>query len=315
MRKRLLCIVLLTAMFLSTIPTANGAAPFVDPQYAAERLYYYGLFKGTENGFELDRGLTRLEALVMIIRLEYEGYLCNDCLLNYNGKFKDVPAWGVDYVAHGYGVGLMNGISETMFGSYDNITEEQFVTLLLRLLSYRDSFWVFNWDNPWSLAQEIGLVNPGEYPKGAFTRGDAAKLCYRALSLSRWGYERQGLSDTIYRHNLLNDEGNEQKWSAFGQEFTCDNLYLNADTDNVYVYLARNETFTGYYWHYGEQSDRVEVISSNESVVRCSVNELSDGGFYIYHYATGTGRTYVRINLLDVWGNIKDFVYLYVQVS
>lgn len=329
MRKRLLCIVLLTAMFLSTIPAASAAAPFVDPQYAAERLYYYGLFKGTENGFELDRGLTRLEALVMITRLEglediiYGGWAGNP------PPFVDVPEWGKDYVAFGYGDGLINGTSPNTFGSYDNISAEQFVTMLLRLLSYRDDFWVFHWDNPWPLAQEIGLVNPGEYPKGAFTRGDAAKLCYRTLRLPTWMWDRRALSERTRMAQIGHPdyEMNRGKWDQFGVEFSNENISIDANEDMIFLNLKPGDIVDGWMMHCGDRTDQIQLISSNQAVVKSTVltssysEEYAQGTLYkqtsltIRYSAVGAGRAHVRINLLDANGNLKDFTYAYVTVE
>ncbi len=53
-------------------------------------------FKGTSNGFELDRSPTRLEGLVMLIRLLGKE---DDALVesNMESVFTDVPSWGIPY--------------------------------------------------------------------------------------------------------------------------------------------------------------------------------------------------------------------------
>lgn len=73
--------------------------------YAAEQLVYYGFVQGTENGLELDRSPTRLEALIMLIRL-----MGNDANMGYweqfypdfSHPFSDIPTWAQQYAIAGY---------------------------------------------------------------------------------------------------------------------------------------------------------------------------------------------------------------------
>ena len=64
----------LTALALSAALAAGSALTSFayEPKTAeanADVLNTLGLFKGTENGYELDKPLTRMEALIMLIRL------------------------------------------------------------------------------------------------------------------------------------------------------------------------------------------------------------------------------------------------------
>ena len=102
MKRKMFAIALTLAMTLSMLPTAQAAkaVTMISPQDAADRLYYYGLFKGTENGFELDRQLTMLEALVMITRLAGNEQLYLSDQINSQHPFMDVPYWGAPYVGN-----------------------------------------------------------------------------------------------------------------------------------------------------------------------------------------------------------------------
>lgn len=109
------------------------------PQFEseAEVLKELGLFKGTEQGFELERQPTRLEALMMLLRmlgLEEEAKAETSAI-----PFQDVNDWWKPYVAYAYKNKLTLGVSETEFGSTTLANEQMFVTFVLRSLGYSDS--------------------------------------------------------------------------------------------------------------------------------------------------------------------------------
>ena len=66
-----------------------------------------GLFLGTDHGYELDRAATRVEGVVMLIRMLGE----EEAALAYTGAqpFRDVPEWASKYVAYAYGMGYTKG--------------------------------------------------------------------------------------------------------------------------------------------------------------------------------------------------------------
>ena len=63
----------------------------------ANSLYGLGLFKGTGNGnYELDKQPSRIEAVIMLIRLT--GKEENALSRYWKHPFKDVPEWATKYV-------------------------------------------------------------------------------------------------------------------------------------------------------------------------------------------------------------------------
>jgi len=103
---------------------------------AADNLKKLGLFRGTEKGLELERQPTKLEGIILLIRLigkEDEALRCTD-----THPFTDVPAWANAYVAYAYRNKLCNGSSNTVFGSYETLTLKQYATFILRALGYSE---------------------------------------------------------------------------------------------------------------------------------------------------------------------------------
>lgn len=141
-----------------------------------------GLFQGTENGFELEKPLTRAEGTVMIVRVTGKQ---NEVLQgSYEHPFTDVPEWANKYIGYLYTEGKVNGVSETEFGPSQPMTAEQFTTMVLRVLGYDDSNGDFTWDKSLEKALEVGLLNEEEktiIESKDFNRGFSVNIIYNAM--------------------------------------------------------------------------------------------------------------------------------------
>lgn len=104
-------------VFLLVFVTISTSFSFALTRYdsEAEKLKEIGVFKGTGNGFELERATNRLEGAIMFVRLL--GAEAEAEEKKYPHPFDDVPAWGSHYVGYLYHNGLTKGISAIEFGS------------------------------------------------------------------------------------------------------------------------------------------------------------------------------------------------------
>ncbi len=171
----LLCVLLVFSMTLTCFASERT---FEAEEKKAEDLKALGLFLGvSEEDFDLDRAPTRVEALVMLIRLLGEE---KDALsLTSSHPFEDVPGWAEKYVGYGYQKGYTKGISEKSFGSEHRANEQMYLTFVLRALGYSDTNGDFTWDNPYDLAETAGIT---EKVEGEFLRADVAVVSHKALS-------------------------------------------------------------------------------------------------------------------------------------
>jgi hypothetical protein len=156
--------------------------PPYQPQYTAqaESLRAMGLFRGTTHGdFELDRAATRLEGLVMMLRLLGEESAALSTLEPC--PFPDVPNWGKPYVAYGYAKGYTKGTAAQRFDPDLPVTQEQYITFVLRALGYTDSD--FAWDQSPAFSQTLGLytAQETEMTRSPFYRDQVVYLSYAAL--------------------------------------------------------------------------------------------------------------------------------------
>lgn len=118
------------------LPTITLAAN--NTQYA-DTLYELGLFKGTDNGYELDKTFTREEAATVLVRLLGEER--DSEKQEYNSLFNDVSKdrWSFPYVMYCYENKITKGTGNDTFSPETPISAEEFTTLVLRLLGYTDA--------------------------------------------------------------------------------------------------------------------------------------------------------------------------------
>lgn len=158
----------------------------------AEALKNMGLFRGSDvpygSGFDLESAPTRIQGLVMFLRLIGEEQLA----LNYPGSgitFADVPDWAEPYVAFAYDRGYTKGQEidsqwRVVFGSDQPLAARDYVTFLLRALGYEEGN-AFHWETAITDAWTLGVLTEGEVgllTEKPFLRAQVAYLSYMSLS-------------------------------------------------------------------------------------------------------------------------------------
>lgn len=185
-----------SAAFLVTTPTAvmdyQGPYDFEDadtPDYnaMARAIRELNLFKGTNagygGGFELENPATRIQALIMFIRVLGE----EEQALAWEGDipFTDVLDWAKPYVGYAYEMGYTNGVGPNSFAPDMAATADQYTEFVLRAMGYSSTA---NTDlsNTLQRAWEAGVLTEGEVEKlgslSAFSRAEMVYISYYALS-------------------------------------------------------------------------------------------------------------------------------------
>jgi len=161
------------------ISETESAHDYETAEDMAEVLKELGLFKGvSDTDFDLDRAPTRVEAVVMLIRLL--GKEAEALEGEWSHPFTDVPKWADSYIGYAFENGLTNGISKTEFGVSD-ASAAMYLTFVLRALEYSDKDGDFTWDAPFELAKEVGLLRDN-INIDEFFRADVAMVSYHALA-------------------------------------------------------------------------------------------------------------------------------------
>lgn len=177
--KRVLIAVVIMLMVFTSMGFAENAMRY---ENEAVMLKDLGLFKGTNNGFELERQPNRAEAGVMLIRMlgKESVALAED----NDHPFVDVPEWASPYVGYMYQNGLTNGISISEYGSQNFIDSKSYATMLMRVLGYDDGNGDFSWSLALDKAVAIDLINTETQTRlssESFLRDDMVHFSYNLL--------------------------------------------------------------------------------------------------------------------------------------
>lgn len=185
-----------TALFAVTSRTAvilynggtlsrSGNAP--DYNAMATALKSLSLFRGTGSGygegFDLEQTPTRIQALVMLVRMLGE----EDAALSSSAAhpFRDIPAWADRYVAYAYERGYTNGVSATQFAPDMPTNAGMYVEFVLRALGYSDTTQA-DVSTAADRALAANVITAGEHMallSNDFLRADVAYLSWYALSV------------------------------------------------------------------------------------------------------------------------------------
>lgn len=277
--KKAVSILLLLIMSLSLVASAATTDIYTDASYdfslsqsVAADLKELNLFKGVSDAdFDLDRAPTRVEALVMLVRLLGK----EDAALNgnFSHPFTDVPTWADKYVAYAYSTGLTKGVSATKFGS-GNATSAMYFTFVLRALGYTDgSGKDFTWDNPFDLALET-QIQPISVDTKNFMRSDVVMVSYAALSAAMKG------SSSTLADKLVS----EKVFTVEEFSYIYDKLKVTSP-EETFVY---NRTLRDFIATFG----KYEAVPDGDIVLHTYYLPLysEDGSFrYVLSYSASTG--------------------------
>lgn len=185
-----------TAMFMTTSKTAvvdyQGSYSFtysdqVDYNAMAAALKELNLFKGSftgyGEGFDLELVPTRLQALIMFIRVLGE----EDEALAWTGTthFTDISkgSQAEKYVGYAYEKGYTNGYNATQFKPGNAVNAYQYTEFVLRAMGY-SSVANTNLADTLDRAVKAGVLTPGEatvLQRDRFLRADLVYISYYAL--------------------------------------------------------------------------------------------------------------------------------------
>ena len=171
---------LFTTLLLTAALCVNASAS--DFNAVAEDLAAIGMFRGTANGFELDRAPTRSEAAIMLVRLYGAEEAAKSAYEagKISHPFTDVSEFTSPYVAWLYTNGITNGFTDTTYASQRACSAQNYVVFLLRALGYKDGT-DFQYADAFVFAQSKGFYDPIMF-SGEFLRDDLAALTYQALA-------------------------------------------------------------------------------------------------------------------------------------
>ena len=167
--------------------TPSTATP--DYNAMASALKTLSLFRGTDTaygeGFDLEAGPTRIQALIMLIRLLGEEDAALACTAP--SPFSDIAEnyWGYRYLAYAYEKGYTNGVEDNKFAPDRPANAGMYTEFVLRALGYSDTS-QHDISTAAERAYTAGVVTAGEraaLQAGGFLRADVVYLSWYALGV------------------------------------------------------------------------------------------------------------------------------------
>jgi hypothetical protein len=232
--KRLFCFLLVCVLTLGMLAVPAGASgSSTESTNRADKLVSLHLFQGTTDGYKLDNRPTRLQGLIMLIRLLGQ----EDEALAYDGTspFTDLNG-GEAYVAYAYNKGLTKGTSATTFTPGSSLSAASYVTFLLRALGYDDTAGDFTVGQQLAFAASISMMTRDAASKLSsitMNRGDMVDLSYAALTCNM-----KGQSQTLAQKLQADGVFTEAEGQAAG--------VLGGDAGWVYTYVPHDSSTVSY---------------------------------------------------------------------
>lgn len=182
-----------------------------DYNMLADAMKTMGLFRGSDtgygSGYDLEKSPTRIQGLIMFLRLiGEEGAALSS---SASCPFSDVPAWCRQYVAYAYEKGYTKGVSLTEFGPSLELRATEYLTFVLRALGYSDSGENadFTWDTALLEALRLGVLTAREHKQlteQPFLRAQVVYVSYYALD-ARLKSTGKSLYTTLVSSGVLDD--------------------------------------------------------------------------------------------------------------
>ena len=182
---------------------------------------FKGSFTGYGQGYDLELVPTRLQALIMFIRVLGE----EEEAMAWTGTtpFTDI-AKGSDaekYVGYAYEKGYTNGYTTTQFKPGNAVNAYQYTEFVLRAMGY-SSVANTNLADTLIRAEEAGILTSGEadaLESGKFLRADLVYISYYALG-SELADEPQTLAETLIEKGVFT----KQTWKSVQKDISSNRL-------------------------------------------------------------------------------------------
>lgn len=192
--KKILALFLAFAMMFSVISPVSAESKYDEAGKVLEDL---GLLKGDGKGnLGLDSNLLKQHMIVMISRLYNEG----DEASKFEGinKFKDLQPkhkQDIPFITWASNKGLINGKPDGTFGIDEDVTVQEYQTVLLRALGYEKD--AKDWDMVPKLSDSYGLMKDLDVdPSSKMSRGVMAVMTLNALRQEKNG-EQTTLAESL----------------------------------------------------------------------------------------------------------------------
>ncbi len=311
--KRFISFCLMLIICISVVPCVSAQRDVTYQEKLAYELRELGLFRGvSDTDFELAREPSRVEAVVMLIRvLGRENEVTSGV---WRHPFTDVPEWANKYVGFAYSNGLANGQSLTEFGT-GSANAAMFITFVLRALGYSDAGGAdFVWNDPFALARNVGIL-PDNVNLEQFWRADVVLVAHTALSAKLKGTDKT-LAGKLIEQGVFTKQKFDSCYGVYsngktpvheGRQLSAEEIYAACSPAVFYIELydnAGNSTGSGSGFFIDDNGTALTNHHVIEGASSAKIQMSDSGKFYditgIYDYSEENDWALIQV---DCTGN------------
>ena len=255
--KKILFLIIIFILIMSTNVLAVDLYDISDPQLeeAVGVLAAYKIISGyPDNSFKASKIVTRAEMAKMV--MVAAGYY--DYSQNMTSVYKDMDGhWAENYVELANVLGIVKGISPSLFGPDNLIKFEEAYTMVLRLLGYSDEVLIGNWpSNYHEKAIELNLFENIDPTSEFASRRDISIMLYNALEKNLVTV-RENNKVNITNKQLISNLGKKETKEITINELNVDNfdytdylfnkwdVYYDIKGNTVHLTNPQYNEFTG----------------------------------------------------------------------
>lgn len=194
MKRFISSLVILCLVFSTLAVSGDTDVTQSNREKAVNYLVETGIIKGTENGLETDRTITRAEAVTMVARLLG---IADGMYEQVQYPFADASShWAAGHIYAFYEKGIVNGTEEGIFEPDRIVTGREFVKMLLAA-SGNEGITI---ENAFDKAEENNLLTDNDLKTAVsedrpLKRGEAAGICYNYIN--KPSVEQENFSDDL----------------------------------------------------------------------------------------------------------------------
>lgn len=186
MKKFVVILIIMSMVTTLLLPIIANAEPIDIFLSSGEIVKKIGVLEGNSDGdLMLEKKLTRQDMVVLVSRLYKEESKAKSFLIK--PKFSDVSdEFYIPYIGWAVDKGLIKGMGDNTFGFDQNVTVQQFMVVLLRVLGYEEESRL--WNTVPELAIKLGIMEGLENnAKADLTRGQMAVMTLNTLKMTTKG--------------------------------------------------------------------------------------------------------------------------------
>lgn len=319
--KKFLSLFLALILMLSTFQSVFAVSEEID---SVEKLQALELLDKDNSEETLDKKLNRAEGLTMVLKsLGYSQEISEDEANIKLNPFTDVADWFKGYAGLGFDLNIAKGKSEDKYYPEANLSKREFISFILRGLSY-DS--VKSYVDAESISKEIGLISKDDDINSNITKREAAQYIINSLNQKINDNTGYTLGELLVKKGSITEEKAKEIGIVFGElsEEGVHILYFNDFHGNVAEEVTgkkRNmgmSKMVGYVNEFKEKHPNTIVLSGGDNYQGTSDANLTFGkpvtammkGMGTVASAVGNHEFDWGAERIETWGKDGNFTYL-----